>query len=111
MPMRRAEVRARPRWAVATVRFETRREAARDPNDQQGDQPMRPLTSLVSSWKSSTAMVRNRAGRPRPGEAKATSKRRRPRVEALESRALLSTITVNSFADSQFVAAGQTTLR
>jgi hypothetical protein len=51
---------------------------------------MGPLTPLLSRWNNSPA-----TGRPRPTGTRATSNRRRPYLEALEDRALLSTYTVN----------------
>jgi predicted outer membrane repeat protein len=55
--------------------------------------------SLIASWTNDAARGRNRDGR------------RRPRVEALEDRALLSTFTVNNLTDATNASAGQTTLR
>jgi hypothetical protein len=61
--------------------------------------------SWLSRWKNSPA-----TGRPRPTGTRATSNRRRPRLEALENRALLTTYTVD-WPDVMNVPSGHYSLR
>ena len=72
---------------------------------------MRPFTSLLSRWTNSPATDRSRTGRPGSSGTRVASNRRRPSLEALEGRALLSNIYVNLLADTPNVAPGQVTLR
>ena len=72
---------------------------------------MRHQTSSSSRWYAGLGIIRARTGRAGPAQERRAERRQRPRLEALEGRALLSTITVNTFGDPTSVPKGQTTLR
>ena len=74
---------------------------------------MRPFTSLLSRWTNSPATDRRTIGRPRAAETRAASNRRRPLLEPLEERTLLTTAVyyVNTFLDTLASDKGQLSLR